>query len=101
MARPQLGLNPADCAGYTTAQLSQIDFSRLDFSEFLQSLQGKAVAGLPARDQLAASYTKLMGSANGGSAQIGTMANGSNVVGDTHAKTAAPANVNLPTYPGP
>ena len=33
--------------------------------------------------------------------QIGTMAIGSNVVGDTHAKTAAPANVNLPTYPGP
>ena len=94
-------MNPADCAGYTTAQLSQIDFSRIDFSEFLQSLQGKAVAGLPARDQLAASYTRLMGSASGGAAQIGTMASGSNVVGDTHAKTAAPANLSLPTYPGP
>ncbi len=39
-ARPQLGMNWADCRGFTVAEIERIDFERVDLSEFTDNLMG-------------------------------------------------------------
>jgi conjugal transfer mating pair stabilization protein TraN len=97
--KAQLGLNPADCTGFTLAQLAQLNFSTMDFSEFAASLTQQALASVPTSPTINQAYTPIMQGAPAGSAQIGTMATGSNVVGGTTPAAAPPANSNLPTYP--
>ncbi|WP_053077649.1 conjugal transfer protein TraN [Burkholderia cepacia] len=41
--KAQLGIPFAGCAGLTADQLQQIDFSKIDFTEFVNSIQSKAV----------------------------------------------------------
>ncbi|WP_257828203.1 conjugal transfer protein TraN [Burkholderia glumae] len=41
--KAQLGIQFAGCGGLTADQLQQIDFSKIDFSEFVNSIQSKAV----------------------------------------------------------
>jgi hypothetical protein len=54
---------------------------------------------VPTSPTINQAYTPIMQGAPAGSAQIGTMATGSNVVGGTTPAAAPPANSNLPTYP--
>jgi conjugal transfer mating pair stabilization protein TraN len=65
--KPQLGLPIADCRGLSTDQLSQIDFSKIDFSEFSTSIVNRAKATAPT--QMKDSYTPIMQSTKEGSAQ--------------------------------
>jgi hypothetical protein len=71
----------------------------MDFSEFAASLTQQALASVPTSPTINQAYTPIMQGAPAGSAQIGTMATGSNVVGGTTPAAAPPANSNLPTYP--
>ncbi|WP_244112782.1 conjugal transfer protein TraN [Burkholderia gladioli] len=41
--KAQLGIPFAGCGGFTADQLQQIDFSKIDFTEFVNSIQSKAV----------------------------------------------------------
>ncbi|ALK35167.1 conjugal transfer protein TraN [Burkholderia plantarii] len=41
--KAQLGLPFAGCSGLTADQLQQLDFSKIDFTEFVNSIQSKAV----------------------------------------------------------
>jgi len=65
--KPQLGLPIADCKGLSTDQLSQIDFSKIDFSEFSSSIVNRAKATAPT--QMKDSYTPIMQSTTEGSSQ--------------------------------
>lgn len=72
--KPQLGLDTANCAGLTTEQLSTLDFSKIDFSEFTQALVGNAVANLPASSAIQQAYTPIMQGVTAGSGQSGASA---------------------------
>lgn len=99
--KTQLGRDTADCHGLTVEQISQIDFSKIDFSEFLGDINQQANAGLPDTAQLTSSYQAALKDVSSGSAQSGAMATGSNIVGDSKSSTPPTANPNLPGYPKP
>lgn len=65
--KPQLGLPISDCKGLTTDQISKIDFSQIDFSEFSGSIAQQAIKNAPTnvRDN----YTPVMNNAKTGSNQ--------------------------------
>lgn len=65
--KPQLGLSIVDCKGLSTDQLSQIDFSKIDFSEFSASIVNRAQATVPT--QIKENYTPIMQSITQGSSQ--------------------------------
>jgi len=65
--KPQLGMNVADCTGFTTDQLSKLDFSKIDFSEFISSLKSQATTNQPTN--LNSNYTPLMNKSTQGSQQ--------------------------------
>lgn len=75
--KPQLGLNIANCAGMTPEQLSKLDFTKIDMSEFTEGLVNNAKSNLPTN--ITQNYTPVMNSTGKGSAQNNT--------------------VNLPSYP--
>jgi conjugal transfer mating pair stabilization protein TraN len=60
----QLGKDVADCTGLTPEQVSRLDFSQIDFSEFTGKLLEEAQAGLPTN--VKGNYTPLMQNANKG-----------------------------------
>ena len=78
--KPQLGLSVNDCTGLTPAQLSQINFSLIDFSEFTASLKNQATNGTPTNASIKANYTPIMQATTSGAAQ-------------------SPKSPVLPTYP--
>lgn len=65
--KPQLGLPLANCQGLSTDQLAQIDFSKIDFSEFSASIINRAQAKAPTN--MSGNYTPIMQSVTQGSAQ--------------------------------
>lgn len=97
--RPQLGLNVTDCTGFTIAQLGKLDFSKIDFSEFTQSITAQVQNSLPTSSAISAAYQPVVQSATGGSAQVGNFAPTTSIVGPGPAAAAPPPNPNLPTYP--
>jgi len=99
--KPQLGLELADCKGFTTAQVSQLDFKKIDFSEFSASMLNQAQKGLPSSSTVQAGYGPTVNSLIGGSAQTGNMATNSNVLGGLQPASPPPPNPANPTYPPP
>lgn len=93
----QLGLDVTDCTGFTIAQIGQLDFTRIDFSEFASSINAQAKGAAPTSAGINQSYTPILQNTTAGSAQNGTVSPGSNVVGGT-APRPVPANPVLPTY---
>jgi conjugal transfer mating pair stabilization protein TraN len=77
--KPQLGLNTADCSGFTTDQIGQLDFTRIDFSEFAATMLNTATSNLP---------TNIPGNYSG-------------AMQNTQAGSAQNANPVTPTYPAP
>ena len=75
--KPQLGLGVSDCTGMTPEQLSQLDFTRIDMSEFTQGVVNNAKSNQPMN--IPNNYQTIMGSKSQGTVQTGTP--------------------NLPTYP--
>lgn len=98
--KPQLGLDVTDCTGFTIAQVGQLDFTKIDFSEFAASITAQAQASVPTSAGINQAYTPILQGTTAGSAQNGTMVPGSTVIGGTKPN---PASVNpaLPTYPPP
>lgn len=80
--KPQLGMDVSDCSGFTVEQLSQIDFTRIDFSEFTAAIAERAAAGAPSSSNMNTNYTPVMESSNRGTSQ-------------------RPTSPVLPTYTGP
>lgn len=99
--KKQLGLDPTNCGGFSIAQLQQINFSIIDFSEFTASISTQAQASLPTSGAMQQNYGTLLQSTAGGSAQAGTMIPNSTLVGGLPAATAPPPNPALPSYPSP
>ena len=97
--KPQLGLDVTDCTGFTIAQISRLDFSHIDFSEFTQSIVAQAQNGLPTSSAINQAYQPVLQNVTGGSAQTGTFTSTSSIVGHGAAASAPPPNSNLPTYP--
>jgi conjugal transfer mating pair stabilization protein TraN len=67
--KTQLGLNIADCQGITTAQLSQIDFSKINFSDFTRSMVQNAQNNTPTNTSLGDGYTPILQTTTQGSSQ--------------------------------
>lgn len=65
--KSQLGMDVEDCAGLTPVQVSLLDFTRIDFSEFTGQLVDQAHAGLPAN--IKGNYTPLMETTTKGTQQ--------------------------------
>lgn len=99
--RAQLGMSLADCHGFTVQELSTLDFSRMDLSEFVATMSQQALSGVPDSGQVGSAYQSILTGKNGGSAQTGTMATNSNALGGTVPATPPPANPNIPVYPPP
>ena len=96
--KAQLGLSSADCSGLTLQQVSSIDFSKIDFSEFTQSMTQQAMQNMPTSPGIANAYTPIVSTMTGGSAQNRSMKTGTNVIGSTTGP-ALPPNAVLPQYP--
>ena len=54
--KAQLGLPFNDCSGLTLNQISQIDFSKMDLSQFTAQMTSKAQAALPNTQTLPTPY---------------------------------------------
>lgn len=65
--KTQLGLNVSDCSGLTPEQVSQLDFTQIDMSEFTGQLMEQAQNGLPGN--VKGNYTPIMQTKTTGSAQ--------------------------------
>ncbi len=65
--KPQLGLPISDCKGLTTDQISKIDFSKIDFSEFSGSMVQQANKNTPTN--VKDNYTPVMQNTQSGSSQ--------------------------------
>lgn len=68
--KPQLGLGVSDCAGMTPEQLSQLDFTKIDMSEFTQGVVNNAKSSLPTN--ISGNYKPIMQSTTQGTAQTNT-----------------------------
>ena len=66
--KPQLGLSLSNCSGMTPEQLSQLDFTRIDMSEFTQGVVNNAQSNLPTN--IPTNYTPVMKLTTQGSAQV-------------------------------
>lgn len=98
--KAQLGLNSADCSGLTMQQVTAIDFSKIDFSEFTQTLTQQSLQNAPTSAGMANAYAPIVSSKTGGSAQDRSMQTGTSVVG-TAGGPVLPPNPVLPQYPPP
>jgi conjugal transfer mating pair stabilization protein TraN len=96
--KAQLGLSSSDCSGLTLTQVSSIDFSKIDFSEFTQTMTQQALQTTPTSAAISSAYTPIVSTMNGGSAQNRSMQTGSSVVGTATGPTLPP-NAVLPKYP--
>lgn len=65
--KPQLGKSVNDCTGFSVDEISKIDFTKIDFSEFTGQMSQQAVKGLPTN--MKDSYTPVMQNKTSGSAQ--------------------------------
>lgn len=96
--KAQLGLSTSDCSGLTLQEVSQIDFSRIDFSQFTQSMTDQALRNSPTSAAIANAYKPIMSGKTGGSAQTRTLDTATSVVGAASQPTL-PLNPVLPQYP--
>jgi conjugal transfer mating pair stabilization protein TraN len=97
--KAQLGFDPSDCSGLSIAQVQQLDFTRIDFTEFTASITAQASASVPNNSSIQQAYSPVMQSITAGSAQTGSMLTTSNVTGSTPNTSTPPPNPALPTYP--
>lgn len=65
--KTQMGKDVADCTGLTPDQVSRLDFTQIDFSEFTSQLLDEAQAGLPTN--IKGNYAPLIQNANKGALQ--------------------------------
>lgn len=65
--KTQIGMDVADCSGLSPEQVSQLDFTKIDFSEFTGKLLEEAQAGLPTN--IKGNYTPVMQNTNQGGSQ--------------------------------
>ncbi len=70
--KTQLGLNISDCKGITPAQLSQINFSKIDFGQFTQSLMQSALNHAPTSSSMSSGYSAPLQNTKSGSSQSTT-----------------------------
>jgi conjugal transfer mating pair stabilization protein TraN len=70
--KTQIGLPLVGCGGLTPAQLSSIDFSKIDFSAFTSQMAAQAQANLPTN--IPGNYTPIEQNSSSGSAQSGSSA---------------------------
>ena len=96
--KAQLGLSSFDCSGLTIQQVSSIDFSKIDFTEFTQSLTAQVTPHIPSSSTISSSYSGVVSGMKGGTAQTRTMTTGTSVVGASAGSTLPP-NAVLPQYP--
>lgn len=73
--KTQLGMDISNCQGITPAQLSQIDFKKIDFSAFTQSLVQNAQNNAPTSTSLNNGYSPILQNTTRGSSQSGASAN--------------------------
>jgi len=96
--KAQLGLSSSDCSGMTLQQVSAIDFTKIDFSQFTQSLTLQTAGHIPTSTAIAGGYQPVVSNMTGGSAQTRSMTTAATVVGAASAP-AMPPNAIVPQYP--
>ena len=67
--KTQLGLPIANCQGITPAQLSQINFTKINFSAFTQSMLQNAQNSSPTSSSMSSGYSPILQNTPSGSSQ--------------------------------
>lgn len=67
--KSQLGMDVSNCAGLTVEQVSRIDFKKIDFSKFTDTMVQEAKNGVPG--DIKGTYTPIIQTINKGSGQAG------------------------------
>ncbi len=70
--KPQLGMNVNDCKGFNVDQISKLDFTKIDLSEFTTQMTNQAIKNTPTNIQ--GNYTPVMQKQTSGTSQ-GSSAN--------------------------
>ena len=67
--KAQLGLDPSSCSGLTQAQLTQLNMSKIDFSQFTATMTSQAQANLPTSSTMSTNYQPIVNAMKSGSSQ--------------------------------
>lgn len=67
--KAQLGLDFSDCSGLTIQQVTDLDFTKLDLSEFTSLMVEQAQKGLVTSSSISNSYQSVMSTTTSGSSQ--------------------------------
>ena len=67
--KAQLGLDPSSCSGLTQAQLTQLNMSKIDFSQFTAAMTSQAQANLPTSSTMSTNYQPIVNAMKSGSSQ--------------------------------
>ena len=67
--KAQLGIDPSSCSGLSQSQLTQLNMSKIDFSQFTASMTGQALAHAPSSKSISTSYQPIVNAMPRGSLQ--------------------------------
>ena len=67
--KAQLGIDPTSCSGLSQAQLTKLNMSKIDFSQFTASMTAKALASVPSSASISANYQPIVNSLKSGTSQ--------------------------------
>lgn len=70
--KAQLGLDFSTCSGLTIPQVTELDFTKIDLSEFTAQITEQALKGLPSATGITNSYQSIMTTTTSGSSQSST-----------------------------
>lgn len=65
--KPQLGLDTSNCQGISVAQMSQIDFTKIDFGDFVGQMTQQATKNMPTN--ISGNYNPIMQKQTSGTSQ--------------------------------
>ena len=63
----QIGRNPQDCSGLTIADIGKLDFTKIDLTEFTNTMVQQAISNVPTN--ISGNYQSVMQNTNKGSSQ--------------------------------
>lgn len=70
--KPQLGRSLEDCSGFSVEEVTKLDFTKIDLSEYTNQVVSDATANMPNSAQINAAYSNAMSSGTTGTAQSKT-----------------------------
>ncbi len=67
--KAQLGIDPSSCSGLTQSELTHLNMSKIDFSQFTASMTGQALTHIPTSKSISTNYQPIVNAMPRGSSQ--------------------------------